>query len=251
MGKLLIRQLREDWTASRGGRAAWKEFHDSFLSYGGPPIPLVRQQMMGEPKPHAEFPESSKPGAVVQQTIHAWDCDNGAYLVTHYQDGTLWLFRPGETVELAHQRAASGSKYGKDGLVFWVKGDEAMLDVAGEKANCTVNRLETPFEDAKLRGADFRAVGNEPGWHLELFSDGPSLLVTDYGQERYEFMAGEPSDLADGVGSVFSVDVDGTPMRIELRPGPCADTMVDRVYETAVRIESGERVLAGCGKALH
>lgn len=47
LGKLLIRRLREDWTASRGGREAWHDFHDQFLSYGGPPIPLVRQQMMG------------------------------------------------------------------------------------------------------------------------------------------------------------------------------------------------------------
>lgn len=47
LGKLMILQLREDWTASHGGRAGWKAFHDQFLSYGGPPIPLVRAQMMG------------------------------------------------------------------------------------------------------------------------------------------------------------------------------------------------------------
>jgi uncharacterized protein (DUF885 family) len=47
MGKLMIRKLRDDWAASRGGEKAWKAFHDQFLSYGGPPIPLVRQQMMG------------------------------------------------------------------------------------------------------------------------------------------------------------------------------------------------------------
>ncbi|HEX8623287.1 MAG TPA: DUF885 domain-containing protein [Allosphingosinicella sp.] len=47
MGKLMIRKLREDWTRTRGGRAAWKQFHDRFLSYGGPPVPLVRAQMMG------------------------------------------------------------------------------------------------------------------------------------------------------------------------------------------------------------
>jgi uncharacterized protein (DUF885 family) len=47
MGKLMIRRLRDDWIATRGGRPAWKAFHDQFLSYGGPPIPLVRQQMMG------------------------------------------------------------------------------------------------------------------------------------------------------------------------------------------------------------
>ncbi len=47
MGKLMIRKLRDDWTASRGGRNAWKQFHDAFLQYGGPPIPLVRRAMMG------------------------------------------------------------------------------------------------------------------------------------------------------------------------------------------------------------
>lgn len=47
MGKLMIRNLRDDWTASRGGRQAWREFHDRFLTYGGPPIPMVRQRMLG------------------------------------------------------------------------------------------------------------------------------------------------------------------------------------------------------------
>ena len=46
MGKLMIRKLRLDWTESRGGRSAWKQFHDTFLSYGGPPIPLVRAAML-------------------------------------------------------------------------------------------------------------------------------------------------------------------------------------------------------------
>jgi len=56
MGKLMIMRLRDDWAASRGGRAAWKAFHDEFLSHGGPPIPLVRQSMLGEAEPRSEFP---------------------------------------------------------------------------------------------------------------------------------------------------------------------------------------------------
>lgn len=47
LGKLMIRKLREDWTATHGGRAGWKEFHDQFLKFGGPPIPLVRTSMLG------------------------------------------------------------------------------------------------------------------------------------------------------------------------------------------------------------
>jgi uncharacterized protein (DUF885 family) len=50
MGKLMIRKLRADWTATHGGRAGWRAFHDRFLSYGGPPIPLVREQMLGTAK---------------------------------------------------------------------------------------------------------------------------------------------------------------------------------------------------------
>jgi uncharacterized protein (DUF885 family) len=48
MGKLMIRKLREDWTAKHGGRQAWKDFHDEFLKYGGPPVPLVRKAMLGD-----------------------------------------------------------------------------------------------------------------------------------------------------------------------------------------------------------
>jgi hypothetical protein len=77
LGKLMIRKLRTDWVAklrasgaaaaaSDPGAAApaapvpaatppagddhalWHDFHDKFLSYGGPPIPLLRAEMMGE-----------------------------------------------------------------------------------------------------------------------------------------------------------------------------------------------------------
>jgi uncharacterized protein (DUF885 family) len=48
LGKLMVRKLRDDWTAPHGRLSAWREFHDRFLSYGGPPVPLVRRAMMGE-----------------------------------------------------------------------------------------------------------------------------------------------------------------------------------------------------------
>jgi uncharacterized protein (DUF885 family) len=56
LGKLMIRKLRADWLAKSANGAAlnpddhtrWHEFHDKFLSYGGPPIPLLRKEMLGE-----------------------------------------------------------------------------------------------------------------------------------------------------------------------------------------------------------
>lgn len=53
MGKLMIRKLRDDWT--KGDTKKWKAFHDEFLSYGGPPIPMVRQAMLKEKEAKAVF----------------------------------------------------------------------------------------------------------------------------------------------------------------------------------------------------
>jgi hypothetical protein len=57
LGKLMIRKLKSDWIAktAKGGTAGADEkkllhdFHDQFLAHGGPPIPLLRTLMMGEP----------------------------------------------------------------------------------------------------------------------------------------------------------------------------------------------------------
>lgn len=47
LGKLLIRKLRDDWKRTQDARGDWREFHDRILSYGGPPLPLVREAMLG------------------------------------------------------------------------------------------------------------------------------------------------------------------------------------------------------------
>jgi uncharacterized protein (DUF885 family) len=58
LGKLIIRKLRTDWIAKTQPNAAagagadeqahWHDFHDKFLSYGGPPLPLLRKELVGE-----------------------------------------------------------------------------------------------------------------------------------------------------------------------------------------------------------
>lgn len=46
LGKLMIRKLRDDWLAANPA-ATPQQFHDRLLSYGAPPVPLVRQEMLG------------------------------------------------------------------------------------------------------------------------------------------------------------------------------------------------------------
>jgi uncharacterized protein (DUF885 family) len=50
LGKLTIRQMRDDWMKIHGGSApaAWKAFHDDLLSRGGPPIGLLRDALLSD-----------------------------------------------------------------------------------------------------------------------------------------------------------------------------------------------------------
>ena len=49
LGKLMILKLREDFRREQGSAFTLKGFHDRLLSYGAPPVPLLRQMMLTEP----------------------------------------------------------------------------------------------------------------------------------------------------------------------------------------------------------
>jgi uncharacterized protein (DUF885 family) len=48
MGKLMILKLREDYKTKMGARYSLQDFHDTFISLGPLPLPLVRKAMLGE-----------------------------------------------------------------------------------------------------------------------------------------------------------------------------------------------------------
>ena len=48
LGKLMILKLREDYRRERNGGYSLRAFHDRLLSYGAPPLPLLRHAMLKE-----------------------------------------------------------------------------------------------------------------------------------------------------------------------------------------------------------
>ncbi len=46
IGKLMIMKLREDYKKEKGPQFSLKEFHDKMMSYGAPPVPLLRKYML-------------------------------------------------------------------------------------------------------------------------------------------------------------------------------------------------------------
>jgi uncharacterized protein (DUF885 family) len=49
LGKLMILKLREDYRREQGAAYSLRGFHDKLLSYGAPPLPLLREAMLSDP----------------------------------------------------------------------------------------------------------------------------------------------------------------------------------------------------------
>lgn len=103
------------------------------------------------------------------------------------------------------------------------------------------------WHKAKLRGVAFRAIGQEPGWLLEITNGEEILLVTDYGNNKKSYPYVEPQEDQAARRTVFEVN-DNISVLIEGRP--CSDTMSGESFEVTVTVTQGEKLLQGCGRAL-
>jgi len=110
--------------------------------------------------------------------------------------------------------------------------------------------MRRPLVHAKLGGADFRAVGNEPGWSLTIAHDS-IVLVTDYGETRLAFPSPPVEELPQGRRSVYRARSPGHTLEVVLEAGGCRDSMSGDAFETTVTLTLDGRALRGCGRALH
>ncbi len=105
------------------------------------------------------------------------------------------------------------------------------------------------WHKAKLRGVSFRAIGQEPGWLLEITTGTEILLVTDYGETRTTYPYAEPEVDAEN-RRTRHLTGDGD-VEVLLEGKDCQDVMSGDHFAVTVTVRLGERRLAGCGRALH
>jgi putative lipoprotein len=120
--------------------------------------------------------------------------------------------------------------------------------------DCRNNRRMAVWEDAKLNGVDFRAVGNEPGWYLHVYDKGsPERIdfVADYGRDYYTFPSVQREARQTPPLTRYLAQVGAHRLEVTLEPGGCRDSMSGEAFETRVSVKLGNHVYTGCGRALH
>ncbi len=200
----------------------------------------------------AVIAESLGPQSQTSPQTYVYECSDGTRFTARIEGEKIWLFLPNQTLSLPHVPSGSGAKYREGVIMFWSKGDEAMLEVGKKRhVHCKNNRAEAIWEDAKLRGVDFRAVGNEPGWHLELTAGEKVVFVGDYGTTRQEFATPEPIIDQSTRSTTYRIQDGKHDLVILIQGQGCHDSMSGDPFETTVTVILDGKKYRGCGKALH
>lgn len=169
--------------------------------------------------------------------------DNGA--------GNVTLSIGGQSLVLPQAVAASGARYADDkGNEFWNKGSDATLTLTGKPAvECAQTELASPWDQARQRGIGFRAVGQEPGWLVEVGQgETPDLHLTlDNGTRQLQ--VGQAQPLAEGAG--FSgKTAEGTAVELRVVHEACTDVMSGEAFQTSAQLKVDGQTLNGCGRFL-
>jgi putative lipoprotein len=195
--------------------------------------------------PSAEAPtvKDSKPAKAPVEA--RFDCDTLALTATFHDDRVV-IELPERSLTLPHVVSASGARYSDGPVTFWNNGREATLEMAGRKQTCRERR--EPWQDASDRGIDFRAVGQEPGWFLEIDKEKQLRLVYDYAE--HEFVAPVPHSTHKGKVTFYELMIEAGNVLIAIEDAPCIDAMSGEAFPRTVTITIGARALRGCGRDL-
>lgn len=197
----------------------------------------------------------------VSQDLEGWRAVDKFFAPGKFKALTPYLDQPNEWALAVGAKGLPVSiLYDAQGRELWrvngpLEWDEPEVAALLPSAAPTAPRRADPWTEARARGVDFRAVGNEPGWYAELDAGAQVKLVLGYGEQTLAMPApatwkagaengykGAARDTAKGTA--------GIGVTITSVPKACNDGMSDAVYPLTVTVEVEDATFRGCGRDL-
>ncbi len=185
-------------------------------------------------------------------SVYSFSCGDGLEYVVSVEGRVAWIFLPGITVDLL---LLSNSKeiqvFGKGRNRLEIQGNQATLFMDGKSyVGCQNDRRRAIWEKAKLSGVDFRGVGNEPPWILEITGDRIVFLM-GYDKKAMVFQGDLQTNLVAATTFYRGSNDNGHQLYLRLQPAKCRDSMSGDLFETRVEFTLDGKTYTGCGAALH
>jgi putative lipoprotein len=94
---------------------------------------------------------------------------------------------------------------------------------------------------------DFKALGQEPGWLLEIVSGKQITFTYDYGESKVVAPTPAPRTESRGAVRIYDATTASGDLRVEIDPTPCADVMSGQPFPATVTVTLSGRSFRGCG----
>lgn len=180
--------------------------------------------------------------------VLVYECGDSLQFSAHVSSDSTWLFLPDTAVKTNPVTAGSGAKYQGAGYQYWRKGNKALLQQPGEALkNCETTPRRRTWEAARIRGVDFRAAGQEPGWYLEI-TDGKQIkYIGNYGKDTLITSIHQSVNVHPP--TTYEVPADEHDFVIDIREQPCT-AMNGLRFPLTVILNTNGQFYRGCGKVL-
>lgn len=105
------------------------------------------------------------------------------------------------------------------------------------------------LRDARARGVHFRAIGQEPGWVVELKEGDQITALLDYGATSLMLPTPSAETAADGTVT-YDANTDTDQLQLSIRDKICVDSMSGEAHPTTVQLLVNDKNYQGCGNWL-
>lgn len=188
--------------------------------------------------------------SVSTSDVFVYECGDSLQFTAHVTSDSTWLFLPDTTLKVLPVSTGSGARYEGNAYLFWSKEQEAILQKPrGSFLTCQAVPQEKSWQAAKLRGVDFRALGQEPGWHLEITNGKHIRYVGNYGQDTVYTPVPDPQ--TEQQRTVYQVDTEDHRLEVEIIDKPCTDSMSGFELRSTVSVTIDGTTYRGCGRILN
>lgn len=125
--------------------------------------------------------------------------------------------------------------------------DGTLALTADDGAQLLLRRQEAAsLQDARARGIDFRAIGQEPGWVAEVTDGGKITAVLDYGASTMELPTPSTETAEDGT-VIYDASTDTDHLIIRIKRKVCIDSMSGESHSSTVELLVNDKPYQGCG----
>lgn len=182
---------------------------------------------------------------------YVFECKDKSSFTVQFENDKARVFLPVGYVSIPRVPAASGAKYSDGKTSIWHRGKDALIQLGGRAHGvCINNPIEAVWEQARLNGVDFRAVGSNPEWYLEINDNEKIDFVMDSGRKRYDFPFADAVLKNATSVATYQARKGTQQLKVAVFGQECRDVSSGKTFGQTVTVNLDGKSYRGCGKAL-